>query len=102
MTDTPSDPALMLIAAIIRSLTQPLAQQPSLVGLDPADLRAGLENGHRAAFGQAEAEGEDRAIVAAEAAILDLKRNLTAGLFDCEFPIGPSDPNGPTDDSDLL
>lgn len=74
--------AHILIEAVIRSLTQPLAQQPALVGLDVADLRTGLMSGPRAAFGQAEATGPDRAIVAAEGAIRDLKRNVKAGLFE--------------------
>lgn len=78
----PPDPAHLLIAAIIRSLTEPMAQQPAIPGLDIADLRTGLANGGRAAFGQAEATGPGRAELAAAAALIDLKRNRRAGL--CE------------------
>ncbi len=77
-----ADPAHRLIAAIVRSLTQPLAQQPALPALDPADLQTGLKEGSRAAFGHAEAIGEHRAIKASEAALADLKRNPRAGIFE--------------------
>ena len=82
MTEPPADPALILMAAIVRSLTEHLAQQPSLVGLDVADIRACLKDGGRAAFGQAEAEGQDRALHAANGAIRDLKRSVRAGVFE--------------------
>ena len=69
-----SDPALDLIATIVRAVSEPLAQQPRPPALDPADLRTVLLNGGRAAFGRGEAEGENRAAIAAEHAIADLKR----------------------------
>ena len=76
MDDSRPDPAYLFITAIIRSLTQHLAQQPALPGLDVADLRTGLADGGRGYFGQAEASGPGRAIRAAEGAIADLKRNI--------------------------
>lgn len=70
----PDDPALDLVAAIVRSIAEPLTQQPRLPALDPADVRSVLLNGGRAVFGQGEAEGENRAVAAAELAMADLKR----------------------------
>jgi hypothetical protein len=46
-----SDPAHQFMTAIVRPLTEHLAQQPALPGLDVADLA----NGGRGYFGQAEA-----------------------------------------------
>lgn len=86
--DTIPDPAHILIAAIIKSMAEPHAQPPSLIGIDVADVRSALSGSKRAAFGQAEATGENRAVIAAEGAIRDLKRNLKAGLFETDLPIG--------------
>jgi cell division GTPase FtsZ len=76
------DPAHTLITAIIKSLTEPLAQQPAIPALDPADLREALKCGGPVGFGQAEASGSDRAIRAAEGALRDLKRNLKARIVE--------------------
>ena len=86
--DTTPDPAHILIAAIIKSMAEPHAQPPSRVGIDVADVRCALSSSKCVAFGQAEATGKNRAIIAAEGAIRDLKRNLKAGLFEVDFPIG--------------
>jgi cell division protein FtsZ len=72
----PRDPALDLIASIVRAITEPFVQQPQLPALDFADMRTAFLDGGLAAFGQGEAEGEDRAIKAAERAIADLKRAI--------------------------
>lgn len=76
MDDQPADPAYLFV----RSLTEHLAQQPALPGLDIADLRTALANGGRGYFGQAEASGPNRAIKAAEAAMADLRRNIREGI----------------------
>jgi hypothetical protein len=73
------DQALDRITAIIRSLTSHLAQQPAIPCLDIADIRTGLLNGGRAYFGKGEAEGPDRAVKAADAALRDLKRVIREG-----------------------
>jgi cell division GTPase FtsZ len=46
--------------------------------VDLADLRLILENGGEAVFGAGEAEGPNRAVRAAEAALTDLRRHLAA------------------------
>jgi cell division GTPase FtsZ len=82
MAELQPDPAHMLAAQIIRSLTEHLAQQPALPALDIADLRSGLLDGGRGYFGQAEASGPDRALKAAAAALADLRRNIRQGFND--------------------
>jgi len=73
MTD---DPAHDVIAAAIRAITGLITAPPNLIGFDFADLRVALLNQGRAVFAEGEAEGPDRAIRAADAAIADLKRQL--------------------------
>jgi cell division protein FtsZ len=72
-----TDPAHDDIAAAIRAITGLVTGPPNLIGFDFADLRCALLNQGRAVFAQGEAEGPDRAIRAADAAIDDLKRKLT-------------------------
>jgi cell division protein FtsZ len=64
------------IAATIRAITSLVTGPPNLIGFDMADLRAAFKGGGRAVFGEGEAEGPDRAIRAADAALADLKRQL--------------------------
>ena len=61
----------------IRSITDLLMIQ-GLICLDIVDVSSVMRDGGRAAVGIGEAAGEGRAVRAAEAAILDLKRQLAA------------------------
>jgi cell division protein FtsZ len=70
------DPAHDAIAATIRAITALVTGPPGLIGFDFADLRCALIEQGRAAFGQGEAEGPDRARRAVDAAFADLKRRL--------------------------
>jgi cell division protein FtsZ len=71
-----TDPAHDAIAAAIRAITGLVTGPPNLIGFDFADLRCALHRQGRAVFAQGEAEGPDRAISAADAALADLKRKL--------------------------
>jgi cell division GTPase FtsZ len=61
----------------IRSITDLLMIQ-GLICLDFADVSSVMRDGGTAVVGIGEAAGEGRAVRAAEAAILDLKRQLAA------------------------
>ena len=61
----------------IRSITD-LLMIEGLICLDFADVSSVMRDGGRAVVGIGEAAGEGRAIRAAEAAILDVKRQLAA------------------------
>jgi hypothetical protein len=61
----------------IRSITD-LLMIDGLICLDFVDVSSVMQDGGRAVVGIGEAAGEGRATRAAEAAILDLKRQLTA------------------------
>jgi len=67
------DPAHDEIAALIQAITGLVTGLPNLIGFDFADLRVALRGQGRAAFGQGEAEGPDRARRAADAALAELK-----------------------------
>ena len=73
MTD---DPAHDAIAAVIRAMTSLVTEPPTLICFDFVDLGVFVKERGRAYFGEGEAEGPDRAIRAADAAIADLKRQL--------------------------
>jgi cell division protein FtsZ len=73
MTD---DPAQDEIAAVIRAMTTLVTGPPNLICFDFVDLGVFVKERGRAYYGQGEAEGPDRAVRAAEAAIDDLKRQL--------------------------
>ena len=73
---TRPDPAHDAIAAAIRAITGQVTGPPNLIGFDFVDLRTAFIGGGLAVFGEGEAEGPDRAIRAADAAIDDLKRQL--------------------------
>ena len=64
------------IAAVIRAITTLVTGPPTLPCFDFVDLGVFVKERGRAYFGEGEAEGPDRAISAAEAAIDDLKRQL--------------------------
>ena len=70
------DPAHDEIAAAIRAITALVTGPPNLIGFDVADLRTALIDGGHAVLAQGEADGPDRAIRAAEAAIAELKGKL--------------------------
>lgn len=76
----PDDPALDLVTAIVRAMSQPLARQPAIPAVDTADYRSALLNGGRAYFGKGEAAGapeDGRATRAAELALQALRRSMT-------------------------
>ena len=75
-TSDPSD-AQQRASLAIRSITDLLVIQ-GLICLDIVDVSSVMRDGGRAVVGIGEAVGEGRAIRAAEAAILDLKRQLAA------------------------
>jgi len=64
------------MAAAIRAITGLVTGPPNLIGFDFVFFRDAFIDGGRAVFGEGEAEGPDRAIRAADAAIADLKRQL--------------------------
>ena len=66
-------------AAVIRALTSLVTGPPSLPCFDFVDLAVFVKERGRAYFGEGEAEGEGRAIRAAEAAIADIRRQLRSG-----------------------
>jgi cell division GTPase FtsZ len=72
----PDDPAHDRITAILAAITELVTGEPSIPCVDIVDLRHVLVDTGRAVFGQAEADGPDRAIRAAEAAMDNLKRTL--------------------------
>lgn len=71
------DPAHDRIAAAIRAITDLVtAEPPPIPCVDIVDLRHVLFDAGSAVFGQGEAEGPDRAIRAADAALADIRRQL--------------------------
>lgn len=78
MADESLDPVFHVIRSFTGSLTG-----PSMVGVDPTDLRAVFDPDGgaplRAHFGTGEASGPNRARDAAEAALADLRRSLGEG-----------------------
>ena len=75
-TNDPSDTQQRTCFAI-RSITDLLMIQ-GLICLDIVDVSSVMRDGGTAVVGVGEATGEGRAVRAAEAAILDLKRQLAA------------------------
>lgn len=74
------DAALDQMTAIIRTMSQPLAQQPAIPAIDSADYRLAFRNGGRGHFGEGEAAGapeDGRATRAAELALRALRRSLS-------------------------
>lgn len=59
-----------------------LVSQRGLIGLDFGDIETVLRDGGRAVFGEGTATGPDRARVAAERALSDLRRSLVAQRLD--------------------
>ena len=72
----PDDPAHDRITAILAAITGLVTGEPTIPCVDIVDLRHVLVDAGRAVFGQGEAEGPDRAIRAADAAIADIRRQL--------------------------
>jgi len=81
-TNDPSDTQQRTCLAI-RSITDLLMIQ-GLICLDIVDVSSVMRDGGRAVVGIGEAAGEGRATRAAEAAISDLKRQLTVIRISCE------------------
>ena len=75
-TSDPGD-AQQRTCLAIRSITD-LLMIDGLICLDFADVSSVMRDGGRAVVGIGEAAGEGRAVRAAEAAILDVKRQLAA------------------------
>jgi hypothetical protein len=71
------DPALDRITAAIRAITELVTGEPPIPCVDIVDLRHVLVDAGCAVFGQGEAEGPDRAIRAAYAAIADIRRQIS-------------------------
>ena len=69
MTD---DPAHDRITAILAAITTLVTAPPNLIGFDIVFFRDAFIDGGRAVFGEGEAEGPDRAIRAADAAMDDM------------------------------
>jgi cell division GTPase FtsZ len=67
------------IAAAVRAITTLVTGPPTLPGFDFAFLVDAFTGGGCAVFGEGEAEGPDRAIRAADAAIADIRRQLRGG-----------------------
>lgn len=77
MTDKPAPAkAGNEIAAVVRAITTLVTAPPTIVGFDFVFLLEAFTGGGRAVFGEGEAEGPDRAIRAADAAITDIRRQL--------------------------
>ncbi|UEM23131.1 hypothetical protein JL100_010430 [Skermanella mucosa] len=74
--EDPSD-AQQRTCLAIRSITD-LLMVPGLICLDFVDVSSVMRDGGRAVVGLGEAAGEGRATRAAEAAILDVKRQIAA------------------------
>ena len=72
----PDDPAHDRITAILAAITGLVTGEPTIPCVDIVDLRHVLVDTGRAVFGQGEAEGPDRAIRAADAALDDIRRQL--------------------------
>jgi hypothetical protein len=71
------DPALVTMAGAI-AVTSDLLTKRGLIGLDFGDVRTVLGGGGRAYYGEGAASGQDRARVAADRALKDLRRSLSA------------------------
>jgi hypothetical protein len=71
------DPAIASATTSIEAISK-LVSQRGLIGLDFGDVRTVLHGGGRAVFGEGAATGPDRARVAAERALTDLRRSLAA------------------------
>ena len=68
------DPAIASASTSIEAISKLVSQ----IGLDFGDVRTVLHGGGRAVFGEGAATGPDRARVAAERALTDLRRSLAA------------------------
>ena len=65
------------VTASVRAISD-LLTIVTLIGIDFCDVRTVLDGGGRAVCGVGEAEGPNRAIRAAEAALVDVKRAICA------------------------
>jgi hypothetical protein len=81
-TSDPGD-AQQRTCLAIRSITD-LLMIDGLICLDFADVSSVMQDSGRGVVGIGEAAGEGRAVRAAEAAISDLKRQLTVIRMSCE------------------
>jgi cell division GTPase FtsZ len=72
----PDDPAHDRVTTILAAITELVTGEPTIPCVDIVDLRHVLVEAGRAVFGQGEAEGPDRAIRAADAALDDIRRQL--------------------------
>jgi cell division protein FtsZ len=64
-------------AAAVRAITTLVTGPPTFPAFDFAELVAVFTEGGPAIFGEGEAEGPDRAIRAADAAIADIRQQLS-------------------------
>jgi len=71
------DPALAAMAGAV-AVTSELLTKRGIIGLDLSDIRNVLGGGGRAYYGEGAASGPDRARTAAERALVDLRRTLSA------------------------
>lgn len=71
------DPAIASATNSIEAISK-LVSQRGIIGLDFNDLRTVIQGGGYAVFGEGAATGQDRARVAAELALSDLRRSLSA------------------------
>jgi cell division GTPase FtsZ len=69
------DPTLDRVAAVVRAIVTMLPKRPG-GSADLSDLQLVLQHGGKAAFGEGEADGPNRATRAAEAALADLRLHL--------------------------
>ncbi|MET4702296.1 hypothetical protein ABIE65_005351 [Constrictibacter sp. MBR-5] len=71
------DPALASATGAVEAISK-LVSARGIIGLDFGDVRTVLNDGRGAYYGEGSATGQDRARVAAERALSDMRRSLAA------------------------
>ena len=71
------DPAIASTTSAVEAISK-LVSTRGIIGLDLGDVRTVIHAGGRAYYGEGAASGPDRARIAAERALTDLRRSLSA------------------------